>query len=113
MKRKILENYLMELNDSINMDNLLTGHKVITYKDPKDLETGLLRYDNPPKGKAFIFQMPEEEILDFHTMGMKFPINIYFFNSKKELVKYYKEVPSGINHIYSKYPAKYVVEIPL
>lgn len=112
MKEKILEKYLLELNNPISMNELLVGRKVIIYKEPKELEKGLLRFGTTPKGKAFIFQMPKEEILDFHTVGMKFPIDIYFFNSKKEIVNYYLNVPPGIDHIYSKQPSKYVVEVP-
>jgi uncharacterized membrane protein (UPF0127 family) len=95
------------------MDDLLSKYKeVIIYDNEKDIELGLLRFKEPPKGKAFLFKFPKEEILDFHTVGMNFPINIYFFNSKKEIVFSYSSVSPGIDHISSKGQSKYVVEIP-
>ena len=106
----ILEDYLNKLNN--HMDDLLSGYKVIIYDNPKDIELGLLRFKEPPKGYAFLFKFPKEEILDFHTVGMKFPIKIFFFNSNKEIVYSYDKVSPGVEHISSKKPAKYVVEIP-
>jgi uncharacterized membrane protein (UPF0127 family) len=43
---------------------------------------------------------------------MKFPIKVFFFNSKKEIVYSTGKVNPGIEIISSKVPAKYVVEIP-
>jgi uncharacterized membrane protein (UPF0127 family) len=105
----VLENYLSQLNN--DLDNLLSKYTVITYDNPKDIEKGLLRFKEPLKDKAFLFIFPEEEILHFHTIGMKFPIDIFFFNSKKELVKTYKNVKPGIEDISSIKSSKYAVEI--
>jgi len=94
------------------MDNLLSGYEVITYTEPKDIETGLLRFKTAPKGKAFVFELPDEYIAEFHTVGMKFPIKIFFFNSKKEIVYVAGIVKPGIKSISTKHPVKYIVEIP-
>jgi uncharacterized membrane protein (UPF0127 family) len=110
----ILETYLFLLENENNLDTFLSDYKVITYSDPKDIETGLLRYKEPPKkGTAFLFKFPEEEILHFHTIGMKFPINVSFWNSKKEVVYVPGISKPGIKDISSMSPAKYAVEIPV
>ena len=83
MNNSILENYLTELTNN-HMDDLLSGYEVITYTDPKDIEVGLLRYKTAPKGKAFLFKFPDEDIREFHSIGMKFPIKIFFFNLHNE-----------------------------
>jgi len=111
MNNSILENYLTELTNN-HMDELLSGYEIVTYTDPKDIEVGLLRYKTAPKGKAFLFKFPDEDIREFHSVGMKFPIKIFFFNSKKEIVYSAGKVNPGIEIISSKIPAKYVVEIP-
>jgi len=111
MNNSILENYLTELTNN-HMDELLSGYEIVTYTDPKDIEVGLLRYKTAPKGKAFLFKFPDEDIREFHSVGMKFPIKIFFFNSKKEIVYSAGKVNPGIEIISSKVPAKYVVEIP-
>ena len=111
MSKTILEEYLNKISNN-HMDVLLSGYEVITYTDPKDIEIGLLRYKTAPKGKAFLFKFPDEDIREFHTVGMKFPIKILFFNSKKEIVYSAGKVNPGIEIITSKVPAQYVVEIP-
>ena len=111
MNNSILEKYLTELTNN-HMDDLLSGYEVITYTDPKDIEIGLLRYKTAPKGKAFLFKFTDEDIRVFHTVDMKFPIKILFFNSKKEIVYSAGEVKPGKEIITSKIPTKYVVEIP-
>lgn len=109
----ILEEYLKTLTGN-HLDNLLSDYQnVIIYDTDKDIKTGLLRYSHSPVNTAFLFKMPKEKVLTFHTVGMKFPIKIFFFNSKKEIVYSYGEVSPGIDHITSKRPAKYVVEIPI
>ena len=94
------------------MDDLLSGYEVITYTKPNDIEKGLLRFNTAPKGKAFLFKFSDEDIREFHTINMRFPIKIFFFNSKKEIVYSAGKVNPGIKSISSKQPAKYVVEIP-
>ena len=107
---RILEEYLKKLNS--HMQELLSKYEVVTYDNPKDIEEGLLKFDKPPKGKAFLFKFPKEEIIEFHTVGMQFPIKIFFFNKNEEIVFSYGEVSPGVENISSKRPAMYVVEIP-
>lgn len=111
MSKTILERYLNEITTN-HMDDLLSGYEVITYTNPDDIEIGLLRYKTAPKGKAFLFKFPDEDIRVFHTVGMEFPIKIFFFNSKKEIVYSTGKANPGIEIISSKIPAKYVVEVP-
>lgn len=111
MHNTIIENYLNKLSNN-HMDDLLSGYEVITFTKPNDIEIGLLKYKTIPKGKAFLFKFPDEDIREFHTVNMKFPIKMFFFNSKKEIVYSAGKVNPGVKLISSKKPAKYVVEIP-
>ncbi|GIU69061.1 MAG: hypothetical protein KatS3mg002_0297 [Candidatus Woesearchaeota archaeon] len=88
-------------------------NNIIIYDTPKDIEIGLLRYQiDVPTGKVFLFKFPNEKERSFHTVGMTFPIDIYFFDKKGFLITSYKEVPPGVSNIPSKLPTKYVIEIP-
>ena len=116
LKNINLESYLYFLNEGTSdmMDNFLSDFKnIITFTDSEELQTGLLKYkEKPPKGTIFIFEFPKEEILNFHTMGMKFPIKISFWNSNKEVVYVAGVVKPGVRNISSMQPAKYVIEEP-
>jgi uncharacterized membrane protein (UPF0127 family) len=107
-----LKNVIKEYLEKINMfDYLLSKYKnVITYQTENDITTGLLRFNKPPKNTIFLFLFPKEEILEFHTIGMKFSINIYFFNSQKQLVSKYINVKPNTKLINSKNLSKYVIE---
>lgn len=109
----ILEEYLEKINS--NMDDYLSSFdKVVKYHDSEEIRMGLLKYkEKPEKNIAFLFIMPEETIQHFHTVGMKFPIKISFWNSKKEVVFTSGIVKPGAEDISSKTPAKYVIEIPM
>jgi uncharacterized membrane protein (UPF0127 family) len=110
----ILETYLFLLENENNLDTFLSYYKVVTYSNPEDIKIGLLRFkEKPEKGIAFLFKFPEEEILHFHTIGMKFAINLSFWNLKKEVVYVPGIVKPGIRDISSMSPAKYAVEIPV
>jgi uncharacterized membrane protein (UPF0127 family) len=100
----ILFTYLKKLTSHLNQ--LIAGYESIIYTTEKDITTGLLRFDKPPKGKAFIFVFPTEKIREFHTVGMKFPINIFFFNKDEEIIFSYENVKPGIKNISSKSPCK-------
>lgn len=110
----ILETYLVFLEND-TLDTFLKDFKqVISYHDPQEIEIGLLKYrEKPKKGTAFLFELPKEEIAHFHTIGMKFPINISFWNSNKEVVYVPGIIKPGVRDISSQVPAKYVVEIPV
>lgn len=105
----ILEQYLNKIQT--DMDDLLSSYKVVVYSSKEDIEKGLLRFNKPPFGYAFLFKFPDEKIRSFHTIGMKFPIIIHFFNKDKGIV-FTDKVNPGLKNISSKNPAKYVVEIP-
>jgi len=50
----------------------------------------------------------------FHTVGMKFNIDIYFFNKFGKIVKAAKNMPPGIKTIDSGGLTQYVIEcLPL
>ena len=108
----ILENYLDDLSlEGSDLSRLLSRYKnVVTFTTTEDTIIGLLKYENIPRDTAFLFKMPKEEILAFHTIGMKFVIDIYFFNKSGKLVKWYGDVKPGIKKISSVVPATYVVE---
>mgnify|MGYP001767579236 CR=1 FL=1 len=109
----ILETYLLFLeNDSL--DTFLKDFKqVISYHDPKEIKIGLLKYkEKPEKGIAFLFELPKEEIANFHTIGMHFKIDIFFYDHNKNLDSCYLNVKPGIKSIKSKHKVKYVIEIP-
>jgi uncharacterized membrane protein (UPF0127 family) len=113
----ILENYLSFLNEDTSemMDKFLSDFKnIITFTDSEELQTGLLKYkEKPPKGTIFVFEFPKEEVLNFHTIGMKFPIKISFWNSDKEVVYVAGVIKPGVKNISSMQPAKYVIEEPV
>jgi uncharacterized membrane protein (UPF0127 family) len=109
---KILEHYLECLTKS-DLFNKLAMSNVVTYKTPEDLKKGLLRFDKYPFNKKFLFVLPDEQIAGFHTVGMKFPINIYFYDINGKLDSFKLNMGPGIKSIRSKNKVKYVVEIPL
>lgn len=91
--------------------DLLRNYKVTVYDNDEDIQVGLLRFESPPKGEAFLFKFDDEKPRTFHTMGMHFNIDIYFFDANKELIKQQLNCERG-ELIHSGKPAKYVVEIP-
>lgn len=102
--------YLEQIQEN-DMDNLLSRFlKVVVYKKPEDISQGLLRFNNIPDDTAYHFIFDSEKVLTFHTVGMKFPINIEFFDSDGEYIKTYKNCKPGIEKISSIKPAKFAVE---
>lgn len=108
----LIENYLKELVTSDLSKLLNKSEEVIAYSSEKDIELGLLRYDKPPINKVFLFKFNGEKIRYFHTIGMKFNIDILFFDYNGKLVNSYKNVKPGVKVISSKKPSTFVVEIP-
>jgi len=105
-----LENYLEKLNSS-DLINILKKYKKIEIFDSNDsIRLGLLKYDYPPKDTVFLFKFTNEKIRVFHTVGMKFPINIHFFGSKGNILYTTGIVNPGNKSLSSKMPTKYVVE---
>lgn len=83
---------------------------IIVFDTPEDWKVGLLRYHEPPVAKKFIFKFPDEQVRTFHTVGMDFNIDIYFYDANKKLIVSYKNCKPGIFKISSQKPAKYAVE---
>jgi len=106
-----LQFYLEYLNQEEFLSSFLSSFKkVIRFTTNRDHKIGLLRYDNIPSDVAFVFEFSEESVRIFHTLKMKFPINIYFFNSNGLLIDKYENVKTGTKKIISKDKAKFVVE---
>ncbi len=60
---------------------------------PRSLETkikGLLRYDSPPRGWGMLFL----NVHDIHMIGMKFPIDVVFFD-KNWIIRDIKKAQPG------------------
>lgn len=89
-----------------------SNYKQVIWTDPEDHKLGLLRFNSPPINTLFIFMFPESKFVNFHTVGMKFNIDIYFFDRHKDLIYVVKNCPPGIKNIPSKRPCKFVIEIP-
>lgn len=111
MRSKILEQYLDNLNQIHNLDDFTSTYKnIIIFESEKDIETGLLKYDNIDNNSIFIFTFPDEKNRIFHTVGMKYPIHIFGYNRKKILVDKKMDCQPGIKKIHLE-PSKYIVEI--
>lgn len=64
---------------------------------PRSLETkvkGLLRYDRPPSGWGMLFL----NVNDIHMVGMKFPIDVIFFD-KNWIIRDIKTAQPGARSI--------------
>jgi uncharacterized membrane protein (UPF0127 family) len=109
----ILENYLdnLTLEDSDLFRLLANFEKVVIFKKAEDINVGLLKYKIISPNTAFLFKMPEEQVLIFHTVGMKFNIDIFFFDHIGKLVSKHKNLKPGLEKVSSKFPAMYAVEI--
>lgn len=107
---KIIEQYLSMLNET-EMTDKLSQYEVTTFVSPKDIETGMLRFNKPPKGKCFLFILPYEQIGNFHTINMQFPINIFFYTSEGILDSSHLNVKPGVKSIKSKNKIMYVIEV--
>ena len=60
----------MEMDD---WTKILIGNRLIIFDKPEELVKGLLGYEKPPYGHAFLFKMPgPEDILHVTTVGLKF-----------------------------------------
>lgn len=112
-KMDILENYLdnLSLEESDLFSLLSKFEKIVIFKKPEDIAIGLSKYKNISPSTAFLFKVPEEKVLIFHTVGMKFNIDIYFFDYRGKIVSKYKNVKPGVGSISSRIPAGYVVEV--
>lgn len=106
-----LDMYLEQLQNSSPLNIFLTNFEHVTeYSSKDDLTLGLLRFNKINHKYAFLFKFEEERMLDFHTIGMRFPINIRFYDKEGKLISSYYNVKSGEENISSKKPAMYAVE---
>ena len=93
------------------MDQFLKKFKkVITFKTDNEIRTGLLKYSKIPDDYAFLFDFDDCQRRGFHTVGMKFNINLRFYNKDKKLVKEFYNLAPGIKRIDSEFPAMYAIE---
>jgi uncharacterized membrane protein (UPF0127 family) len=109
----ILSLYLESLEqDSSDLKKLTFGKPMIIFSKTKDISTGLLKFkkDQVSKNLRFLFVFPNEAERVFHTVGMKFNIDIYFFDKDGALISKKINCPPGVEDIKSKGPCKYVVE---
>jgi len=109
----ILNLYLESLEqDTSDLRKMTFGKSLVIWTKEKDLSTGLLRYEKNqvPKKLYFLFVFKTENEKVFHTVGMKFNIDIYFFDKDGSLINKRLNCPPGIEEIKSNGPCKYVVE---
>lgn len=99
----------MEMDD---WTKTLFGNRLVILETPQELAQGLLKYEKPPYGHAFLFKFPDEEIRIFTTENMKFNIDILFFDENKEIVHKELNCPPG-NKYSSVFTCKYVIEVPI
>ncbi len=106
-----LDMYLEQLQNNSPLNIFLTNFDNVTeYSTKEDTTEGLLRFDEINHKHAFLFKFKEESMLDFHTIGMNFDINIRFYDKNGRLVSSYYNIKPGKKHISSKEPAMYAVE---
>ena len=86
--------------------------KITVYTKPFNIKLGLLRFEDPPVGRLFLFVLPSEQKTTFHTFRMKFNIDIYFYDKKGNLIFKVSDV-SPDKRIVCDIPCKFVIEIPL
>lgn len=85
--------------------------KVTVFNTETEIGKGMRRFNEPPSQQyAFLFVFKKEGIYPFTTLGMKFPINIYFFDKYGNFVEKFDDVQPDTNMIEPKSPFIYVVE---
>lgn len=81
---------------------------------PKELERGLMyrrKMDGKAAGMLFVFD--KEEIVAMWMKNTYMPLDMIFFDAAGRIVNVkYGAVPESLDIIYSRYPAKFVLEIP-
>ena len=109
----ILSMYLESLSqDSSDLRKLIFGHPLVIFRKDEDIKRGLLKFEKKQISKdlRFLFIFPNERERIFHTIGMKFNIDIYFFDKDGSLVNKKINCFPGIKEIKSNGLTKYVVE---
>lgn len=109
---KILQFYLEHIQHEKTMTTFLSNFKrIIKFTSEKDHSIGLLRYKNIPDNVAFLFEFENDEVRNFHTVSMKFNIDIFFYDKHGDLVSEYKNMEPGIKKINSKEECRFAIEI--
>ena len=95
-----------------DLKKLIFGKPLVIFRKLQDIERGLLKYnkDQVSKDMRFLFVFPDEKERIFHTKGMKFGIDIYFYNKDGKLIHKKLRCPPGVGEIKSNGPCKYAVE---
>lgn len=109
----ILNMYLESLEqDASDLRKMTFGKPIVIFSKTEDRATGLLKFEKKQVSKnlRFLFVFPDEEEISFHTVGMKFNIDIYFFDKDGSLINKRLNCKPGIEDIRSNGPCKYVVE---
>ncbi len=85
---------------------------VWTARSPKEITTGLSNVEELRKVDGMLFILPEERKASFWMKDMRFPIDIIWINSKKEVVEIHSKIhPESYPELFSpKEPVKYVLE---
>lgn len=77
----------------IHSSGLELAQQVAHYKTSSERRIGMLRYSEAPSSFVAIFHLPFGGFFPaVHTFGMKFPIDIVFCNSNKEVLHLYSNV---------------------
>ncbi|OQB41038.1 MAG: hypothetical protein BWY04_01068 [candidate division CPR1 bacterium ADurb.Bin160] len=108
----ILDSFLEKINKEKNLlEKLSEFKKILKFKNQKDLKNGLTKFTEIPFDHVFLFMFDNGDTIKiFHTIGMKFNIDIYFYDSDKKFINKKLNCPPGIKEISSIFPCKYVLE---
>jgi len=107
-KTGIISESKEEIPESIN-NFLKEFSEVDIFVSDIEKAVGMSKFVTSPKDRAFLFVFEKEGDYIFHTMGMNFPISIYFFNEQGELVHKGTYLPN-IKEIKCPFQFKYVIE---
>jgi len=111
---RILDYYLKEVQGVSDMQQFLQQFdKVVKINDPVQQYVGMTIFNESAKldNIAFLFEFDTWVPVTIHTVGMKFPIDIHFFNKFGHKVSEHLNVPPGIEEIESGGPTQYAVEV--
>lgn len=112
-------------HDTPNLiDFLKRFREVVLWDSEEDHQLGMLRFQNetPSHDTAFVFKFEDDQLLHMHTVGMKFCIDIYYFDKRGNFINKWMNVPPGHpgntleygtdqDELHSKSMARYAVEV--
>lgn len=92
--------------------NLITGIDAELAENEQKRHTGLMFREKMEMNQGMLFIFPEEEEQGFYMKNTVIPLDIIFVNSKKQIVKIYKNAkPFDTTDLPSVKPCQYVVEV--